>query len=157
MSNNLEKLEKAEELVDIFRKDISFSADDYGKVLNYRYDLRSRQNLYEMFTEDGEFNIWTRGTKRDKQELNSLSYKIMEFESWLLESPLSEELKEKYNIELPDFLNELDTPPDEISTPSKTNPGWYQDKNGNLYSYDGVIWDEVPPMPIKDLEYLSGE
>lgn len=36
-------------------------------------------------------------------------------------------------------------------------PGWYQDIDGYLYLYDGVVWDEVPPMPIKDLEYLSGE
>lgn len=36
-------------------------------------------------------------------------------------------------------------------------PGWYQDIDGHLYSYDGVVWDEVPPMPTKDLEYLGGE
>ena len=39
----------------------------------------------------------------------------------------------------------------------ETKPGWYQDIDGYLYLYDGVVWDEVPPMPIKDLEYLSGE
>jgi hypothetical protein len=33
--------------------------------------------------------------------------------------------------------------------------GWYQDKSGNLYQYDGVIWDEVPKDRVSDLEYLG--
>jgi hypothetical protein len=33
--------------------------------------------------------------------------------------------------------------------------GWYQDKNGNLYQYDGVLWDEVPKDRVSDLEYLG--
>lgn len=33
--------------------------------------------------------------------------------------------------------------------------GWYQDKQGNLYQYDGVIWDDVPNSRIEDLEYLG--
>jgi hypothetical protein len=33
--------------------------------------------------------------------------------------------------------------------------GWYQDKSGNLYQYDGVVWDEVPKDKVSDLEYLG--
>jgi hypothetical protein len=33
--------------------------------------------------------------------------------------------------------------------------GWYQDRDGNLYNYDGVIWDEVPKDRISELEYLG--
>ncbi len=33
--------------------------------------------------------------------------------------------------------------------------GWYQDGQGNLYQYDGVIWDEVPKEKIEKLEYLG--
>jgi hypothetical protein len=33
--------------------------------------------------------------------------------------------------------------------------GWYQDGQGNLYQYDGVIWDEVPKERVEDLEYLG--
>lgn len=33
--------------------------------------------------------------------------------------------------------------------------GWYQDAGGNLYNYDGVVWDVVPGAKIKDLEYLG--
>jgi hypothetical protein len=33
--------------------------------------------------------------------------------------------------------------------------GWYQDKNGNLYQYDGVVWDEVPKDRVSELEFLG--
>jgi len=33
--------------------------------------------------------------------------------------------------------------------------GWYQDGGGNLYRYDGVIWDEVPKERVEKLEYLG--
>lgn len=33
--------------------------------------------------------------------------------------------------------------------------GWYQDGQGNLYQYDGVIWDEVPKDRVENLEYLG--
>jgi hypothetical protein len=33
--------------------------------------------------------------------------------------------------------------------------GWYQDKKGSLYHYDGVIWDEVPQDSNERLEYLG--
>jgi hypothetical protein len=34
--------------------------------------------------------------------------------------------------------------------------GWYQNSIGDLYHYDGVIWDNVPNEQIKSLEYLGG-
>jgi hypothetical protein len=33
--------------------------------------------------------------------------------------------------------------------------GWHQDSSGNLYHYDGVIWDVVPEMRVNQLEYLG--
>jgi hypothetical protein len=33
--------------------------------------------------------------------------------------------------------------------------GWYQDVQGTLYRYDGVIWDEVPKGRVESLEYLG--
>lgn len=34
--------------------------------------------------------------------------------------------------------------------------GWYQNIKGDLYHYDGVVWDSVPNEQIKDLEFLGG-
>ena len=33
--------------------------------------------------------------------------------------------------------------------------GWYQDLEGNLYKYDGVIWDVVPSKQLPELEFLG--
>jgi hypothetical protein len=33
--------------------------------------------------------------------------------------------------------------------------GWYQDIDGRLYKYDGVVWDIVPGCKLADLEYLG--
>lgn len=34
-------------------------------------------------------------------------------------------------------------------------PGWYQDVEGNLYKYDGVVWDVVPEKSAGKLEFLG--
>jgi hypothetical protein len=33
--------------------------------------------------------------------------------------------------------------------------GWYQDASGNLYQYDGVVWDVVPEAASGKLEFLG--
>lgn len=33
--------------------------------------------------------------------------------------------------------------------------GWYQNKRGELFKYDGVVWDVVPSERISDLEFLG--
>ncbi len=33
--------------------------------------------------------------------------------------------------------------------------GWYQDAEGNLYHFDGSVWDVVPEEVTKRLEYLG--
>lgn len=33
--------------------------------------------------------------------------------------------------------------------------GWYQDSKGELFHYDGVVWDVVPDGRIDQLEYLG--
>lgn len=33
--------------------------------------------------------------------------------------------------------------------------GWYQDRKGLLYHYDGVVWDAVPYENAEELEYLG--
>lgn len=35
------------------------------------------------------------------------------------------------------------------------HPGWYQSASGELYHYDGVIWDKVPYEDLTKLEYLG--
>lgn len=37
----------------------------------------------------------------------------------------------------------------------KDQPGWYQDIDGRLYKYDGVVWGVVPGCALSELEYLG--
>ena len=40
-------------------------------------------------------------------------------------------------------------------TPEVFKEGWYQNGEGKLYHYDGVVWDDVPSERIDELEYLG--
>ncbi len=40
-------------------------------------------------------------------------------------------------------------------TQLEVKAGWYQDTDGNLYQYDGLVWDVVPSVKIEKLEYLG--
>ena len=67
---------------------------------------------------------------------------------------------------LADIRNELLAVKDALEEvhEAKSNPGskyvdyksgWYQDLNGNLYQYDGVVWDVVPGRESGELEFLG--
>ena len=36
-----------------------------------------------------------------------------------------------------------------------SDAGWYQNSDGKLFHYDGVVWDEVPNEKQEDLEFLG--
>lgn len=55
--------------------------------------------------------------------------------------------------ELPEFLKEEYLTRKAMKLMGK---GWYQDSVGELYHYDGVVWDNVPKVKIDDLEFLGG-
>lgn len=42
-------------------------------------------------------------------------------------------------------------------TDYKPNPteGWYQNSAGELFHYDGVVWDQVPEETLNNLEFLG--
>lgn len=44
--------------------------------------------------------------------------------------------------------------PSLLPTYSAAEAGWYQSASGDLYHYDGIIWDEVPARGLK-LEFLG--
>ena len=45
-------------------------------------------------------------------------------------------------------------PASSLDTYSAAEAGWYQSGSGDLYHYDGIIWDEVPARGLK-LEFLG--
>jgi hypothetical protein len=62
--------------------------------------------------------------------------------------------------ELKTELLEIDNAIEVIRDKTKPNrfvdykAGWYQDLKGNLYKYDGVVWDVVPGRDTK-VEFLG--
>ncbi len=40
-------------------------------------------------------------------------------------------------------------------SPEIPEAGWYQNSAGELFKYDGVVWDVVPSERIDRLEYLG--
>lgn len=47
-----------------------------------------------------------------------------------------------------------DIPASSLDTYSAAEAGWYQSASGDLYHYDGIIWDEVPARGL-NLEFLG--
>ena len=157
MKEHERKLEQAEKLVDFCRTSSDVDTSMYAKILEYRSNLSALGRIYKNFTnEDGVFDIWTSGTDRDKQTLNSYSMEIAAFEKWFVETPIYNELRKKFaeEQELPQFLKD-----DATVTGKATelmSSGWYQNSIGDLYHYDGVVWDNVPGEKIENLEFLGG-
>ena len=155
MKEHERKIEQVEKFSDFCRESMDVDADTYGKVLEYKSDLSALERIYKNFTdEDGNFNIWTTGTDRDKQTLNSYSMKIAAFERWLLAAPIYDRLKQEHPIELPEFLKDVER--DSKGRFIDTVMGWYQNSHGDLFHYDGTVWDSVPTEKINDLEFLGG-
>lgn len=63
--------------------------------------------------------------------------------------------------ELLDLQNSLEEIQESRTTSQPVNrfvdykTGWYQDLDGNLYKYDGIIWDVVPGRETGELEFLG--
>ena len=157
MKEHERKLEQADRLADFARDSSDVDTSMYAKILEYRRNLFALGEIYKDFTnEDGVFDIWTNGTDKDKQTLNSYSMKISAFEKWFVETPIYDELKKKFDEEqeLPQFLK------DDATVTGKAielmSSGWYQNSIGDLYHYDGVVWDNVPAEKIENLEFLGG-
>lgn len=55
-------------------------------------------------------------------------------------------------LDLMDIKQDIETVPKERYVDYKA--GWYQDLSGNLYKYDGVVWDVVPGRDTK-VEFLG--
>lgn len=89
----------------------------------------------------------------DKRVLNTLSNNIARYEHKIKDTPIYDDLVKKFESSgLPDFL----TKDEQIVEKAKElMKGWYQNSKGDLFHYDGIVWDDVPGESIKDLEFLG--
>lgn len=141
------------EIQEYLRTDFNVSVDEFEAFINYKSDILKRERLYKNFTnEDGTFSMERMGVE-DKMVLNSLSFAIGKYEGAIEGTPIYNKLVEKYQLDgLPEFLKEDERT---VKEAMKHMKGWYQNSKGDLFHYDGIVWDDVPGESIKDLEFLG--
>jgi hypothetical protein len=67
-----------------------------------------------------------------------------------------DDLIENSELMLELYENTYETKTTEIKPKGFTETaGWYQNIKGQLFHFDGVIWDEVPEEKLEKLEYLG--
>lgn len=120
------------------------------------FTLQAKKNAILEVQLDGDFkNLYNPETpKRVKNEWNDIGIKEAELVSEAYEAHVKAgfpSLNSAREEVLPEFMR------DGIGrwTEADVATGWYQNSVGDLYHYDGVIWDTVPKERIKDLEFLG--
>lgn len=147
------KLEAIEAVQPVLRKSPEVSSEEFQEFLEYKMSLGARQRIYRNFTdEEGNFTMFEKGTRDDKKALNELSTEVHEYELKMKGTPIFDMLEKEMKVNLPDFLTRDDHG---RFIPKEVAVGWYQNSNGDLFHYDGVIWDNVPNERAEDLEYLG--
>lgn len=133
---------------------------EHGKAAKYKVDVFSlaaaKRAIIEVQLGGDMDKIFDAETpKRVKDEWNEIGKQQAKL--------LMDAVTAKSNIEgivtpddeeLPDFIKD-----DGYMTRKAMklmSSGWYQNSSGELYHYDGVVWDNVPSVKIDDLEFLGG-
>lgn len=141
------------------------SRGEYEKAAKYKVELfsiaASRKAIVEVNLDGDVSNIFNADTpKRVKDQWNDLgtrSIQLIEEAHEGFKTATDEYKKSAVELtedQLPEFLREDTT----ITRKAMKlmSSGWYQDSVGELYHYDGVVWDKVPKAKIDDLEFLGG-
>jgi len=145
--------------VEALKESPRVSVSEFDEFLDYRRNVWARQRLF--YGLDNPNDIFSQPASVTS-ELNRLSTKIIRYEEKLMSTPIYDELlREKMEAarveddsDLPEFLR------DNKDTMSKMKEievvvGWYQNSKGDLFHYDGTIWDNVPGDKLQDLEFLG--
>lgn len=131
---------------------------EHSKAAKYAVDVfsleASRKAIIDVHLDGDVNNIFNPTiSKRVKDDWNELGSKLIQLTE---EARIAHENMDGPELEqeLPEFLTR-----DEHLTRKAMklmSKGWYQDSVGELYHYDGVVWDNVPKVKIDDLEFLGG-
>lgn len=131
------------------------SAQELEAFEEYTIALKNRDELLEIYPGHSIFQA----PKIDKELLNDYSTRIIHYEVEVMGSPIYEDLKKKYEDQAnwPEFLKESKGVHMHITDRGfeTANAGWYQNSKGELFHYDGTIWDNVPEERLQTLEYLG--
>ena len=152
------KAQHLREVTNFLRENSRMSSKEFEEYLSYYVDVQEREVLYKNFTDgEGLFHV-ERMNSDDKAVLNNLSSKIARYEVKLSKTPVFDELAKKHphvfdDSGMPEFLR--DSKGKWVKEATLAVKGWYQNSKGDLFHYDGIVWDNVPGESIKDLEFLG--
>ncbi len=139
---------------DTLKEDSNVSVEEFKLFSDYSLAAFERELLLKRFEKPSDI---FEADKVTKQKLNELSTKIIRYEVDFMATPIYDRLKEEIwkrespDGNLPDFLKD----PFEAQGEVETVIGWYQNSKGDLFHYDGTIWDNVPNEKLQELEYLG--
>ena len=134
-----------------YLKNSNASTEAFKKFEGYKKTLALREDLLSEYPGNNIFQA----SKWAKDKLNEYSSKIIGYEVEIMGSPIYEDLKKKYEnqSDWPDFMK--DNKGKFTETIQTVSTGWYQNSRGELFHYDGTIWDSVPEDRLQALEYLG--
>ena len=131
-----------------YLKDSNAPPESFEKFEKYKKTLALREDLISEYPGNSIFQA----SKWAKDKLNEYSSKIIDYEIEIMGSPIYNDLKKKYEEQAnwPEFMKD-----EKERFTQPVNQGWYQNSRGELFHYDGIIWDNVPEDQLKTLEYLG--
>ncbi len=134
-----------------FLTDIRADKQEMEAFEEYEIALQAREELLDRYPGSEIFSA----PKVDKELLNDYSTRIIMYETDLMATPIYEKLKKKYEEDQQNWPNFMKEGHGKVVQPTVEKAGWYQNSNGELFHYDGVVWDNVPSEQTKQLEYLG--
>lgn len=88
-------------------------------------------------------------------ELMQLGFDVDEIQDFMQSRSDFENIREEL-LAVKDSLEQVyEAKSNPVSKYVDYKSGWYQDIDGNLYQYDGVVWDVVPGREVGKLEFLG--
>lgn len=131
-----------------YLEDSNAPAEALEKFEEYKKALALREDLLSEYPGNSIFQA----SKWAKDKLNEYSSKIIDYEIEIMGSPIYNDLKKKYEEQAnwPEFMRD-----EKGRFTQPVNQGWYQNSRGELFHYDGTIWDNVPEDRLQALEYLG--
>ena len=136
-------------------------AGKYSEAAKYKVDyghLRMQKRLFIEHDLSGDTANFDKVEDRVKTEYMKIIQGLAELERKArsaayvgrdrdIDTPVFDDVAEKYK--------DLEFLRDDKGRFTEVVSGWYQNANGDLFHYDGVVWDKVPDEKIVELEYLG--
>lgn len=131
----------------LFKTGNAKRARDYTDLFLY-YELQ-RSYIVEGVLDGDANNIFSPDvSKAIREQYNKLSLDITRLLGEAMKRlPIYEDVAKEYSTL--EFLR------DDKGRFTDIVNGWYQNSHGDLYHYDGIVWDNIPSEKLSNLEFLG--